>query len=73
MPAASPELRLATAKAGAAARWADPEAAAEARRDLAAERLAVAVQRIVDQAPPLTDEQRARIGALLRPTGTAAA
>jgi hypothetical protein len=40
----------------------------DARRDLAAERLADHVRRVVDTAPPLTDEQRNRIAALLRDT-----
>lgn len=38
----------------------------KARRDLAAERLAEYVQRVVANAPPLTDEQRATIAGLLR-------
>jgi hypothetical protein len=38
-----------------------------ARRDLAAERLAEHVKRVVDSAPPLTTAQRDRIAALLRP------
>ncbi len=39
------------------------------RRDLRAEQLCEYVSKIVSQAPPLTDEQRAKIAALLRPTG----
>ncbi|MCP3422736.1 hypothetical protein [Nocardioides pinisoli] len=40
----------------------------DARRDYAAEKLAAYIQRTVDEAPPLTDEQRARLTHLLRPT-----
>ncbi|EFD51957.1 hypothetical protein HMPREF0569_1187 [Micrococcus luteus SK58] len=45
----------------------DPELL-DARRNLAAERLALYVARVVAEAPPLTDAQRDRIAALLRPT-----
>lgn len=44
----------------------DPELLA-ARRDLAAEKLASFIQRTVDAAPPLTDEQRSKLAALFRP------
>ncbi|WP_225348511.1 hypothetical protein [Micrococcus luteus] len=40
----------------------------EARRALAAEKLAAYVSKTVAEAPPLTDAQRDRIAALLRPT-----
>jgi len=49
-------------------RRADDPDLANARRDLAAERLAEHVRRVVDQAPPLTGAQRAQIAALLRPS-----
>lgn len=48
-------------------RAADDPDLIEARRNLRAERLADHVQRVVSEAPPLTDDQRARIAALLRP------
>jgi hypothetical protein len=41
----------------------------ELRRQLKAERLEDYVRRTVDSAPPLTEEQRARIAALLRSGG----
>ena len=41
----------------------------EARRALAAEKLAAYVSKTVAEAPPLTDAQRDRIAALLRPAG----
>ncbi len=44
----------------------DDPALNDARRDLAAERLAHYVQRVVDTAPTLTVEQRERIANLLR-------
>lgn len=37
------------------------------RKQLKAERLAEHVAKVVDSAPPLTDDQRARIAGLLRP------
>jgi len=43
----------------------DPELI-EARRDFAAERLAIHVARVVAEAPPLTNEQLDRIAAILR-------
>ncbi len=43
----------------------------EARRALRAERLAEAIRRTVAEAPPLTDEQRARLAALLHTPGGA--
>jgi hypothetical protein len=46
----------------------DPELV-EARRDLAAERLAEYIARTLETAPPLTPEQRDRLALLLRPAG----
>ena len=46
----------------------DPEAdVTELRRQLKAERLEAHIKNLVDAAPPLTDEQRARLAALLTP------
>lgn len=39
----------------------------ELRRQLRAERLADHIQRVVNEAPPLTPEQRDRLAGLLRP------
>jgi hypothetical protein len=47
------------------------EALKDARRNLAAEKLATYVSRTVESAPPLTPEQRDRIASLLR-SGSAA-
>jgi hypothetical protein len=47
----------------------DPDAdVTELRRQLKAERLEEHIRKIVDSAPPLTDERRARLAGLLRPT-----
>lgn len=44
----------------------DPARIEQTRRDLAAERLASYIAKVVDAAPPLTDEQRDRLAVLLR-------
>jgi hypothetical protein len=45
----------------------DDPAIADAARDLKATRLADHIRAVVDAAPPLTEEQRARLAALLAP------
>lgn len=50
-------------------RPADDPQLIEARRDLAAAKLDAYVKRVLAEAPPLTDAQRDRIAALLRPAG----
>jgi hypothetical protein len=52
-------------------RAADDPQLVEARRNLRAERLAEHVRRVVSEAPPLTEEQRARIAVLLTRGGDA--
>lgn len=52
---------------------ADAPEVIEARRSLKAIRLEEYVARVVAEAPPLTDAQRDRIAALLRPVGGEAA
>jgi hypothetical protein len=66
MPAHNPDVRRATAKLAAAQRWHRGKETAELTRDLAAERLADHIQRVVNSAPPLTAEQRDRLASLLR-------
>lgn len=51
---------------GVAARRRDPAEIAEAQRDHAAAKLAAYISRVVDEAPPLTDEQRDKLAVLLR-------
>lgn len=43
----------------------DPDSIAAAATDLKAAKLAQAIQRAADSAPPLTDEQRIRLASLL--------
>lgn len=43
----------------------DPDAVEAARRDFEAARLADHIRRVVDEAPPLTAEQKSRLTALL--------
>jgi hypothetical protein len=47
----------------------DAEAIAAARRDYRAARAEDYIRKLVDQAPPLSDEQRTRLAAILRPSG----
>jgi hypothetical protein len=64
LPANSPSLRRSAARAGAAVRWARPDAD-QARRDLAAERISCYIQRVLADAPPLDERQRQRLAVLL--------
>ena len=64
--------RLASLAAKAAKNPQDPSAAAavvEMRRDYRAIALEEHIRKVVDAAPPLTDDQRARLAALLAPGG----
>ncbi len=67
MPASSLARRtlVSTVAALARHRGTDDQAVTDARRDLAAERLAEHVQGVVERFPALTAEQRDRIAALL--------
>jgi hypothetical protein len=44
----------------------DPQAIEDARRGLAAEKIAAYVAKVLDEAPPLNDEQRIRLAELFR-------
>lgn len=68
--APSPETFSARARLNALQRHRNPAdpAIAEARTELAAQRLADHIRRTLDTAPPLTPEQRDRLALLLRPT-----
>lgn len=59
------------ARVANAERRGDTEAADAARLDLKAARAADYIAKLVDDAPPLTDEQRTRLASLLAPVGGA--
>ena len=70
MPALSPEARTARARIGGLKRSGVPDDDPrydEARRDLRAQVLTDYVQRVLDDWPPLTAEQRSKLAELLRP------
>ncbi|MGV0772291.1 hypothetical protein [Mycobacterium syngnathidarum] len=50
-----------------AAKHRDPAAEDQARRALAEAKIAAYVNKVLSQAPPLSDEQRTRLAELLRP------
>lgn len=59
------------ARVASLTRYGAPEAKlAAARADMRAEWLAEHIAKLVDAAPELTDEQRARLAALLTPAGS---
>lgn len=70
LPPLNPEQRKKRASIAAKRRHnpTDPDTA-DAQRDFRAERAEDYIRRLVDEAPPLTDEQRARLAALLAPAG----
>lgn len=74
IPTVPSSRRRAAAVVGALHRHHGPDdpRLADARRDLRAAELEEHVRRIVAEAPPLTDDQRSRIAALLRPAAPAA-
>lgn len=55
MPARNPELRHSLAKVAAQSRWGGQDPGP--RQDLATERLAAYIERVLEESPPLTDEQ----------------
>lgn len=59
------EVLKARAALGVASRRGDDEAATDARRDLAAAKIAAYIEKVVADAPPLTDEQRDRLSAII--------
>ena len=63
--APDPVLSARSRLANASHRGGDPAAVIEARRDLTAAKLERHVREVVATAPPLTDEQRNRLAALL--------
>ena len=75
IPGNSPEIRSAAATVAVRTRDHDPAdpRLLEARRRLAELQLEAHIKKCVDQAPPLTDEQRARLAELLSPVRTGGA
>jgi hypothetical protein len=70
MPAHDPVVRALSSKIAAIERHHPNADTGELRRDMHAAQLAEQIQRVVDEAPPLSAEQRARLAVLLlRPTG----
>lgn len=72
MPPMSPERRRLRARIARASRGdqASTENPAELRRELKAVNAAEYIRRLVDTAPPLTDEERRRLAAILTPGDT---
>jgi hypothetical protein len=62
-----PEVISSATRIARAVKARDPEAETQARRELAEAKIADYIRRVVDAAPPLTDEQRTRLAELLRP------
>lgn len=73
--ATSPEARSARARLAVRTREHGPNhpATRSARQEFRSERWLAAVRAVVDEAPPLTDEQRDRLGVLLAPVVQVAA
>jgi len=69
MPAHDPVVRALSSKIAAIERHHPNADTDQLRRDMRAAKLAEHIRRVVDVAPPLTDDQRARLTALLRPSG----
>lgn len=60
-----PTITQARSRLGVAARRRDDEAIRENRRDLAAAKVAQYIERTLEDAPPLTDDQRQTLARLL--------
>jgi hypothetical protein len=60
-------LAKARSDVGVAHRKRDPAAIEDARRNFATEKIADYIERVLAAAPPLRDDQRTRLGELLRP------
>lgn len=66
----TPDERTTRARVAAAKRHhPDDPATTELAAEFKADRLALHIQRVVDEAPPLSPEQRARLSLLLRGAG----
>lgn len=69
MPEAHSLKQMRADIARASRRTGDPTSAANKRRDYAAAKLEDYIRRVVETAPPLTQDQQLRIAALLRNGG----
>ena len=65
MPAHDPVVRAISSRIAAIERHHPNTDTGELRRDMRAAKLAEHIRRVVDAAPPLTDDQRARLAVLL--------
>jgi hypothetical protein len=65
MPAHDPVVRAISSKIAAEERHRPGTDTGDLRRELRAAQLAEHIRRVVDAAPPLSDDQRARLAALL--------
>lgn len=63
---AGSEVAYTRSRIGVASHSGTPEQVTEARRDHAAAKIAEFIRRTVDNAPPLTPEQRDKLATLLR-------
>lgn len=62
----NPAVQAAAARLGQSRRWGhSPERITEAHRDLTAERIKDYVRKVLADAPPLSDRQRAEVAGLL--------
>jgi hypothetical protein len=69
MPSHDPAVRALACTIAATERHHPNADTSELRRDLRAASLAEHIRKVVDSAPPLSDQQRARLAALLHPSG----
>lgn len=64
----STRLIVAKSRLGTATRYGTPDEAEAARRDFKEAKIAAYVERVLAEAPPLTDDQRARLASLFGST-----
>jgi hypothetical protein len=73
MPAHDPVVRAISSRIAAIERHHPNTDTGDLRRDMRAAKLAEHIKKVVASAPPLTDDQRARLSSLLRSNGDEAA
>lgn len=62
-----PTITKSRSRLGVATKAGDAEAATEARKDLAAAKIAAYIERTLAEAPPLSAEQRSQLASILAP------